>query len=187
MATAPKKEELKKIPFNGHSGNQYLAVRMLKMMVPLCDLCQSPSGNHPAKWWERCPHNPYFDRSEIVHEDPIITVQEDGRKRVTDTDKWIEVVETPRFWQIPAVGRIDNGRGVEQAREYGYKLPQEMGYAPFCMFRDCWSQDITVRNGRWGEYCNEFHLKLIVADQRGKNLEFFDMDRRQQQIDEINV
>lgn len=184
MATA--KPQLKKVKRGPAAPSSMSSGRTMKMADPHCDICQVP--NHPINWAFNCEHNPYVTEREVPVREPIIEVNEEtGEKLITGEKTKLVLEESPNFTQIPMGKRYDNGNAFRIARELGMKMPEELGFAPFCQYRDCWSQDLKVKTAMYGSYCSEAHAKLVMAEELEIFLDVTDEKRRAQQLAGINV
>lgn len=144
-----------------------------------------------SAWWEKCPHNPYEStitmRSATTKTEPV--TMEDGtvRHKVVGTEVMTWEEQRPNFMQVANSRRINSGRAVEHFRtRLGWKHADEVGYAPFCQFSDCWSQDIKFRTSH-GDYCSENQAKLIAADENEDQLEILEPKKRARQLAAIGL
>jgi hypothetical protein len=176
--------------------------RTVKMGMPACEICQA--GRAPQDWYLFCPHNPpaegdtttyrnqaggnpYVTRSETAVKTRDIEVQPDGTRLIKGVIETLVEVETDNITQVPYEMRSDSGKGVQMAQAGGCLLPEKLGIAPFCQYRECWSQEIKVRNPQFGDYCSPEHARLSIANILGTTLEILDNDRRQAQLMEIAI
>ena len=188
---AEKKASLRKLnQLQLEEANLDTPGRTIKMVMPVCSTCQH--GKVPDNWAERCPHDPYYATTAIPHEEPP-PVEEildpegkgTGRFKITgEPEVWYEYKKELNFTQVPFNIRIDSRRGVQMGQAGGFKFVEDFGVAPFCQYRGCWSQELTVRHPQYGNYCSEMHAKLVVADTLGIPIQQ-DSDRLQEQLAKI--
>lgn len=188
-----KKESLKVIPWERTGVRLATGGRTIKMIQPVCPNAAVGAGcadKEYGAWWVKCEeagHNPYYQVEEVKTQIPIISESESGRKLVTGHEEEIELVESVRTNQVAYYNRVNSKQGVEQKRFFhGWKLPEEMGYAPMCEFRNCYAAFPEVKT-RYGNYCNEEEARMVIADERHVVLEVMLPDKRQDQIEGIAI
>lgn len=177
---------------NNRQGN-----RMVKMARPVCVTTTDSDGNitftgcqDPTKiragWWESCTHEPYFSLRAMRETKPQYETLPDGRQKLVGEETVIWHEKHANLAQIPVSQRINNGRAIEHYRTLGFKFPEEIGFAPFCQFNDCWSQNLKFR-GSHGDYCSEMQAKLIAADENEDKLEILNPKKRKRQLAALSV
>jgi hypothetical protein len=164
------------------------------MLRPQCVICEDPASKS-ARWWEKCQHNPYIISTEVPHKENVIETV-DGERVITGQKTRLLADEYPSMRQVELTSRINVGRQVERERAKGSILPEEFrgefrgeqinGFATFCQYRDCWSQNIKVSNEH-GDYCRVEEAKLVAAEETGKRLELLIDEKRRDQLAGINV
>jgi hypothetical protein len=181
------KEALKKVPASPTAASSASVGRSMKMCSPHCSICQVP--NAPLNWYMFCEHEPYITKTERPVRTPVVEDDPDvpGQKIVTGEKTKLVYTETPNFTQVTVDVRVDAGNGFRIARECGFKLPEEMGFAPFCQYRDCWKQDLPVKTSQHGSYCSEIHAKLVIAHMLEILLDATSDKRREEQLARISV
>ena len=189
MATA--KLKLYKVP--GSNPQLTKPFRTVKMLQPLCaehfpgtrqsmkddahpnaGMLDSPDGSvHPKSgWWEDClaaGHDPY-----------VAEYGEQRKKKETETrnidGEEVEVVvgeveytvlrQRPNFEQVPFDIKAYSGVAIQDARERGWVFPQERGLAPYCEFRNCWTQNPKFRTPV-GDYCTRDQAAVMMLYKGG--------------------
>lgn len=179
--------EKKKIPGFSIGVREGAAIRMVKLMRPICPNsnkkpdellpgefnCQRDTDN-AVGWWDLCEsrgHNPYFTVHERPVPTPIIEVDEVTGEKAIVGEKKVLVEETwPNIAQVALSERINSGRGVQNAiNRKGFKMLSDFGYEEVCQFRNC-QKPVGVKTV-YGDYCSEEHARLIAADVEGVTLE----------------
>jgi len=143
-------------------------VRMTKMVAAACPFRGSIDGHQPDAettgfWVEQCiadGHDPFTTTKEVEVVKPEYE-ERDGRKFKTGELIEIELVTHPNLEQVYAELKGYSGRGVQAAVEMGWKFPEELGYAPFCEYLNCWNQNPKFRTNV-GIYCNRDQAALMV-------------------------
>lgn len=168
--------------------------KMLVLGLPPDQACQLPHNIHAA-WWVDCDaagHQPYFSLTRQSMRRPQLVEDSPGRYKLLGYDEeevWFE--QSPNLTQITLSDRVNSGVGLALYSVVGYVLPEVIGVAPFCQFRDCWAQDIKIRHEIYGDYCSETQAKLIAADIDGIRLEVmthdYALEKRKKQLAAINV
>ena len=152
------------------------AIRMVKLCDPRCDVCAPDQWVAPHNWWRDCPHDPYthFElRDEVKTEYRTL---ENGERIVAS--KEVTQIERPwpNFRQVPATSRhggllVETGHIAKRKfQQFGWIPPEDIrspafpnGLAPFCQFRECFSQDIKRYVSGW--FCQELEAILCYEDQ----------------------
>lgn len=187
-----KKTSLQDIPGFSQGVRVNAAQRMMKMNRPICphskiqmefdergrpvvkegpsiQNCQLEGG----EWWVRCEergHDPYFRTRKWYTVQDRLEESElpDGTKALVKTGEFRIPHEArePNLAQVALNIRINNGRGVEDARKKGFRRLEEAGYKDVCQFRNC-QKDVTKAGSSriYGLYCSKEHLRLVAADQ----------------------
>lgn len=179
-------------PLRGYraSGN-----RMVKMSKPSCPSRKDENGeiifegcqdSGVYQWWNTCTHGPYTSTVERRNVKTLTEDMEDGTRRVTGKEEIRFEVETPNLVQVPLSLRVNSGRSIDNKKALGYLMPEDLGFASFCQFVDCWSQEITHRTA-YGNYCCEWQAKTIAADENEDKLEILDAKKRQRQLAQVAV
>lgn len=187
------KKDLKIIPWERTGVRLANGGRTQKMIQPVCPNSATGSGCETlvyGAWWLECEkagHNPYTQVEQVPHQIPTVVETEDGRKLITGHEEEIELVETVRTNQVSMSARINSGQGVEQKRFFhGWKLPEELGYAPMCEFRNCFADNPKIET-RYGKYCREEEARIVIADERHVVLEVMLPEKRQDQLEGIAI
>jgi len=192
------KKDLEEIPWERMGVKLSTPARTIKMLRPVCpETISLDTGNaapgcetkFTGAWWLKCiakGHNPYFQAMEVQHKLPVIE-EKDGRKFIVGYTEEVELVETPRTTQVPLGPRFNSGQLLEEKKFFhGYRYPHEMGFHDMCEFRNCYQAEPGIKT-RYGLYCSEDEAKMITADARHMVLEVFIPEKRQEQIDAINI
>jgi hypothetical protein len=181
------KEALKKVPVGAAAASSGSVGRTMKMCSPHCSICQVP--NAPLNWYMFCEHDPYITKTERPVREPVVEDDPDtpGQRIVTGEKTKLVYTETPNFTQVAVDVRMDAGNGYRIARECGFKEPQELGFSPFCQYRDCWKQDLPIKTTQYGSYCSEIHAKLIKARMLEILLDATSDKRREEQLSGISL
>lgn len=189
----PAKESLQDIPGFSQGVRVNSAQRMVKMNRPICPHSkiemewddkgrpvpkEAPSEQNcqtdeeGPEWWKRCEargHDPYFrTRKWYTKQDRLEEQELDGRTVLVKTGEYMipHEIREPNLAQVAQNLRINNGRGVVDARAKGFRRLPEAGFKDVCQFRNC-QKDITKAGTSrvYGLYCSKEHLQLIAADQ----------------------
>lgn len=166
-----------------------LGGRTLKLIRPICSICQGHAST-PSDWWKTCQHEPYFVKEERVVRKPIIEEREDGTKIITSHEETLEYVEKPNLGQVqfgnPRVS--SDGAVAYQTEVHGYRKPEDFGFAPFCEYQNCWSQN-GLKTYTTGTFCREIEAKMVAIDQRRgvKAFEVLLEEKQREQLDSIRV
>ena len=147
-------------------------VRMVKMVAAICPArgtldSHQPDGESTGFWIPECQaagHDPFISSKEVEVVRPSYETRTvDGVEKKFKTGEVIEIelVETPNFEQVYAEIKGVSGRLIEAALESGWVWPDELGYAPFCEFLNCWNQNPKFRTNV-GTYCNREQAALMV-------------------------
>lgn len=191
------KLKLRKLGARSRRGGLTTALREVKMMYPSCpsnpdtgfEGCEDRM-DIPRDWWNHCEHDPYYTDTMRVERKAVTEVDEDGVQTVTGyTEKFIPE-RKPNLTQVGLSIRQNSAKGIDKARRRGWILPEEHPsdpLAPFCQFRDCWSQDLNVRSPIYGDYCMELQAKAIAMDQNGKTVEVLAESKRAEQLRNVNL
>jgi hypothetical protein len=173
--------------------------REIKMLRPTCAVCEAPERK-TARWWVDCIHDPYIIQAEIPRIDRKVETVE-GERVVTARTEKLLYEEYPSMRQVQHTSRVNLARQIDRERALGSIMPEEFrgefrgqqieGFAPFCQYRDCWCQKITVRSGH-GDYCRVDQAKLIAIEERGsvdgrKRLEVQDEQKRFGQLENVKL
>lgn len=187
------KKTLENIPGFSQGVRVNAAQRMIKMNRPICPNSKitmefDERGKPVVKetpveqncqldeegpnWWERCEargHDPYFrTRTWYTIQDKLEETElPDGTKALVKTGEYRipHTAREPNLAQVAVNIRINNGRGVEDARRKGFRRLNDAGFKDVCQFRNC-QKDITKAgtSRTYGSYCSREHLQLIAAD-----------------------
>lgn len=187
------KKDLKVIPWERQGIRLATGGRTIKMLQPVCPNAAVGDGcenKEYGAWWVACEqngHNPYFQIEEVKHQTPIVSESESGRKLVTGHQEEVELIETVRTNQVALYERVNSKQGVEDKRFFhGWKMPEDMGYAPMCEFRNCFAPFPEVKT-RYGAFCSEEQARMVIADERHVVLEVMLPDKRADQIEGITI
>lgn len=178
------------------------AQRTIKMQRPVCneqtmaalgrpetEACQA-KHNFVPRWWEKCTHGPYFSYAERPVNEPILEAIVDeqgndtGRFKILGRKEELYLEEVPNLVQVAVSARVNSGLGYHDALAKGFRLPEECGIAPFCDYRDCWSQDVIVHS-QWGNYCSEPQARYVGANEDETLLLHTDARRQRSQIAKV--
>ena len=186
-----EKKELKTIPGFSQGVRQNSAVRMMKLIAPVCPNSQvewedTPTGRRKkskgpdaqncqlegGQWWLRCEergHNPYFQTVVWYTKHDVVNPE---TSLVTGTEKREHRLTRPNVVQVPISRRLHQGQGVRNSiANKGRKRLGDLGYAEVCQFRNCQKPvNPTCRSKAYGDYCSPLHLRLIAADAQGEPL-----------------
>lgn len=174
--------------------------RTIKMLVPSCAECENPARK-TAGWWNTCPHNPYVAKSEVAENIPIVETI-DGERLVTGHKSKLIYNEVPSSREVELNVRVNSGTSVDRWRRHGGIMPEEYrgefagkkateGFAPFCQYQGCWSQDIKFKTDH-GDFCRQEEAKLVsIEELEGvngeKRLEVYDEAKRKRQLQAVRV
>lgn len=167
------------------------AIKVRKMIAPVCRVLigsgtddkgrsiydyRKPctDGPHPHNWYETCPHDPYFHEQEMPEVEEVREDQPDGTYVVRGRTVVQKVKRVPNLRQVPNAPRHAVFGELRKQRAKGWKFPEELGVAEFCMFMDCWSQNLPQRwvsEVGFGSFCSADHALPLLAQQRNKILE----------------
>ena len=144
---------------------------MVKMLAPVCDEhYPSPQAVHPkGGWWKECiasGHDPYVTKKEVEHTIPKYE-ERDGETYRVGVDIVVKLVEIPNWEQVPLDVKAYSGRGLADAIERGWLMPEDKGYASFCEFLGCWNQNPQFRTPV-GRYCNRDQAAMMVLYTGGR-------------------
>lgn len=194
------KPELRRLPNARKRPDLFPGQRAIKMLRPSCletDREGRPTGgcqseaNLPSDWWRLClsrGHDPYISVVERTERKPKLSEpDEQGRRQVEGHEEVVWYEEHPNLAEVVVNIRVNSGQGVEKARRKGFVLPEERGLAPFCQYWGCWSQDIKVRSGRFGDYCSDAQARVVAADYMGRHLEVLQPEKREEQLASISL
>lgn len=169
----------KKNPYRSMGVNENAALRMVKMVQPLCPIpaagkreefdklfpeylgqvsCQA--GRYRRGWEKECEaagHNPYYYTRRQVVIEPVIG--DDGM--ITGQKQRILETSGPNVNPVALDVGHDSGEAVIKAIARGFKYMTDLGYEEICQFRACESP-VKVKT-RFGNYCTERHARLIGA------------------------
>lgn len=188
MAVA-KKDELKKLPGYSTGVRVNAAVRMIKLVRPICPnsklkMVKDSNGKWVAddvqpqncqlldnpRWWEYCEeqgHDPYFsNRVWYEMQDRIEIDEETGDELVVGQKRIKHVNRYPNIAQVSASIRHNSGRGARiKVERYGFRRLSDFGYKEVCQFRNC-QRDIDPKfvSQKYGSFCGLEHMSLIAAD-----------------------
>lgn len=176
------------------------AGRTIKMLVPTCEECENPAVK-TAAWWVNCPHQPYLAKSERPVSIPIVETV-DGERLVTGHKDKLVYNESPSSREVELNVRVNAGTSPDRWRHHGGIMPEEFrgeyqgkkaskGFAPFCQFQGCWSQDIRFKTSH-GDYCREGEAKLIAIEELEgvngeKRIEVYNEEKRNRQLQAVRV
>ena len=178
----------------------------IKMMYPACDAqkmavlglaegdaCQHSQNIH-AGWWDSCErkgHRPYYTPVTQTRRTPKFKQGEQAHEQVLIgyEEEIVTVSWEPNLKQISRNERINSDAGPEMYRAIGYRMPEELGVAPFCEYRECWAQDNLVRT-EYGVFCSKDQARMVGAEVQGVRLEIFTQtpegqSKREKQLREI--
>ena len=207
-------KELKEMPGWSQGVRENAAIRMVKMIRPICphsqkEYYETPEGKvlerrNPGQepncqsrggaWWEYCEaqgHNPYFrsrkwyEKIEVSNGDGTVDFKTVKHEgSPCSTCSGDHLI--PNVKQISAHIRINSGRGPDvRHRAYGYRYLPEMGYAEVCEFRNC--QKPVKVEGLYGKYCSTNHAALCATDALGSNLQYISPSGEFEQGKEIDL
>lgn len=114
-------------------------------------------------WWNRCPHDPYFQHTVVKVRHPIIPDRLDGRRIITGYEEEEEELLQPRWHEV----LLQVGQGQKEWDSVtlykGWKLPEEMGYYPTCEFYGCMVDDPALIKNQIGNgmFCSFEHARLV--------------------------
>lgn len=174
-------------------GNLGRPLKMVKMISAHCQECD-PHGTdqrhniYDTSWIETCPHDPYMHREQRTVVRPKIE-ERDGKEYIVGDEVEVETWLEPNWTQLPDDEKIGSGGFVAQAVAMGYKFPDELGFAPFCDYKDCWAQNPKFRT-RYGAFCRRDEAALLTLRSQQKptyvNIDT-DADRLREQLENVNV
>ena len=164
------------------------AVRMLKMVRPICPNSKMemeyrdgrwvPKTNTDPnrqncqlagdEWWVACEalgHDPYHQTFTWTTTEPKFEQEPNGdmvkvgERTVLHTDK------RANFAQVAITNRMNSGQGAIIAKnKKGFRRLADFNYEEVCQFRNCQKPiDRKARSRRFGDYCSKNHLALIAA------------------------
>src|SRR5438132_1286087 len=175
--SAKERKELQTIEWAG-SGDRGGALRAVKMVRPICDICQALGLDTPLFWFRTCEHgpeqkkSPYWTMKPHTRKVPTYTPVLDAEGKETGEFIKGEVVARVTFTLEPNITeviksvRFGGGMLPEQmAGNKGFKYFHELGLAPMCEFKGCGKAWPTVRTNEDGDYCSLIHAKLVYAEQ----------------------
>lgn len=155
-----------KKPYVGANGNA--PMRMRKMIAPRCAECFPSTELVPAKsgWWRDCPHDPYVHINTIeVRKPKLSEPDENGEVFVEGEEVKLRYVREYNWEQVPDEISVYSGRGVADSLERGWKFPEELGFAPFCDYRNCGEQNPKFRTPVGNYHSrNEAATMMLVLD-----------------------
>jgi hypothetical protein len=187
-------EKLKDIPGFSMGVRDNSAMRMIKLMRPVCpnskiEMEQDRFGNWRAvqkgpdvqncqldggKWWLECEkrgHNPYFRTVQWTTRKPKWETDPDNPDQKVLTGEVVILHEAimPNIRQTAISPRMNSGRGAVRAIENkGARRLKDFGYEEVCQFRNCQKKvDRKGKSREYGDYCSIYHLSLVAADVQG--------------------
>lgn len=159
------------------------AHRTIKMFAPYCSDCVRLRG----RWWETCPHDPYFSEIEREVRKPILKQTNDGRTVIDRYEVEIEYVRSPNLRQVHAYRGISAGMGVEKAiNNKGYKHLHEMNFAPVCEYLNCWSTE-PLHSTQYGKFCSLDQAKAVALRVEGIPVEVTHAKKIRRQLNQVVV
>ncbi len=183
-------------------------VRQVKMLRPICPICQGEDPPRP-NWMRDCPHDPYVTlvrgavTQKRIYGDPL----SDGSRpiiRIEDVEGPPEV--RPNRIPVALSAGLTNGQTVSFStwrkgrifpQDLGSVVPSEdfpYGIAPACEFYNCWNQkDLKVY--RSGTYCREIEAQLVAYHEGAGSMESMlevgwnqaSVARRREQLRSVSV
>jgi hypothetical protein len=188
-------KELKEIPGWSQGVRDNAAIRMVKMIRPVClhsqkEYEQTPEGRiierrtpgqepncqtRGGAWWETCEalgHNPYYRKRVWYSKQDVFETDAATGEQVKTGDRVVRHEdEIPNIKQVPAHVRVNSGRGPQFRHDNrGYRYLPEMGFAEVCEMRNC-QKPVKVES-LYGKYCSSNHAALCGADALGTNLQY---------------
>ena len=184
-----KKAPLKELPGWSQGVREGSAIRMRKMVQPICPFSQkeyeqTPEGRlierrsagvqpncqkRGGAWWGDCEaagHDPYnrtrvwYSKRDIFETDADGEQVKTGERTVRHEDK------IPNIAQVAAHIRVNSGRGPQYKHDqHGFRFLHEAGFAEVCEMRNC-QKPATVETV-YGNYCTKGHAALVGADGLG--------------------
>jgi hypothetical protein len=194
--------DLKKLKvWNWKTTTGVSAMRARKMVRPSCAICQGASGGMIG-WWNECDHDPYWSSQikKVVKQewkedaDGDLILDEAATAANAKTKK----IRVPNIVEVHWSRDSNAGQGPQLfAERKGYKDPEAIGLAPYCMTLGCQNTWPRVETAE-GRFCSEFHAKMVAVEQRsilnittGVIQHGMPVGRsvptQQQQIDEITI
>jgi hypothetical protein len=162
-------------------------MRCIKVFRPKCETCQRGRLT-AARWWETCEHEPYFTTFYIPITEDETRMDENGDLEVIGQKTKKIKRQVPNTGQVMLDIGANSGEGLRKAKEEkGFKEPEEMGYAPICQYRDCWTDNPSHKHARYGDYCREMELRVIAAQIQGIKLEQNIAEKRAQQLASVAI
>ena len=180
---------LKPYPFHDGAVNENAAIRVIRLVIPVCpidgnpeikmrDGSYTPNPNYTGE--PNCQQARKFNDHclwdvakcvELGHDPYYTTIRRPILKEVVDEDGYVTERRTQyvveKRLNVIAVSdnmRHSSGREVPLAVARGAKTLEDFGYASPCEFRSC-SRPQQV-DTRYGKYCSERHARLVAADKR---------------------
>lgn len=167
-----------------------LGHRRKVMLRAICDVCAPNTQRAHPEWWKDCPHHPYIGTKTETVIERVYEDGPDGSRVVTGTTTTEIERPWPNLAEVSMSLRINSGQGIEKARAKGFILPSELrddaypdGIAEFCEMSRCFSQE-GLKTYPNGVYCRQREAAHIYEDDRGKAVEFLNMEKRSTQIDD---
>lgn len=180
-----------KVPGFSQGVRRNAAVRMIKMVQPICpnsklDMIRTPEGRYipnpeanPAKqncqmdrdengnarigWWDSCAERGHdpYVTTRVWYSKEDVFDPETNEKTGERTIR--HTTARPNIVQVAAHLRVNSGKGpLVKQRASGFKRLSEAGYEEVCQFRNC-QKPVTVTSAV-GEYCGKDHAMLCAAD-----------------------
>jgi hypothetical protein len=162
---ASKEGKLIRIPSTARMSRPARLVKMVAAICPDRDTLVSHQPNTASTgfWIPQCiadGHDPFTTSKEVEIKRPTYE-ERDGKKFKTGEEVEVELVTTPNMEQVASELKAYSGRGIEAALEMGWKYPEELGYAPFCDFLNCFIQNPKFETNV-GSYCNRDQAAIMV-------------------------
>jgi hypothetical protein len=171
------RKRLKKFEFNG-SVSSLGVRRAIKMVKPICMICQHNSTDPNPGWWDECQHHPYERlvpkkiRVETFKEDEDgdLVLDEESTKASMKT----KMVLIPNILEVMKhVQANDNNGPMKFKTLKGFKTLPEVGYNPMCEAYGCGRSWPTFDAGTrgtedyYGVFCGRAHAELVAMKEAG--------------------
>ena len=137
-------------------------LKMVKMIQARCRECNL-MGKGKARWWETCPHDPYYSFVPLGPPQQKFEIQEDGSYEATGEYEKPRYVRRPNWKQVADDHKVTSGRMVRIQQERGSKFPEELGYPPICDYYNCWEVNPSVHANRMIA-AEETDVRIRVGD-----------------------
>lgn len=171
-------KQTEKIPGFSQGVRDNAAVRMVKLVAPVCPNSQRKRNSDGSwaevgqncqlaggKWWIDCEareHDPYF--TTRTYYETVDVVDDDGF--IVGAKKKPVTVRRPNIVQVPLGRRHHSGNGVKISMEKkGRRRLSDFGFEEVCQFRNCQNPvNPKYSSPAFGAYCSFNHMGLIAAD-----------------------